>query len=388
MPAIAFAHESTAAKPAAAKPTVAPQAPTRLELRNLRKALGDTAAVNGIDLKVAPGESVVLLGPSGCGKTTTLRMVAGFLQPDGGEVHLDGVLSSSATFALPPEKRHLGMVFQTYAIWPHKTVADNVAYGLEVAGRRRAEIKAEVAAVLDLVQLGSLATRYPAELSGGQQQRVALARALATKPSLLLLDEPLSNLDASLREEMRFELRALQTRLGITTLYVTHDQDEALVLADRIVVMNKGRIEQVGTPEEVYRTPATRFVGSFIGIANLLDGELVAVDRAGERVLVALDVGGRLWSRAPKSWLATQAVGSRASVLLRPQDIKLEAPQNPGAEQAIGASFISESFLGEHYELKLAAGKTQLRVQSRRRGTFPDGRAQLWARPGSAWVVA
>ncbi|WGD30539.1 ABC transporter ATP-binding protein [Ancylobacter sp. WKF20] len=383
MPAttLAFAADLASATPAT-------QAPARLELRNLRKALGDTAAVNGIDLKVAPGESVVLLGPSGCGKTTTLRMVAGFLQPDGGEVHLDGVLSSSASFVLPPEKRRLGMVFQTYAIWPHKTVADNVAYGLEVAGRRRAEIKAEVAAVLDLVQLAPLANRFPAELSGGQQQRVALARALATKPSLLLLDEPLSNLDASLREEMRFELRELQKNLGITTLYVTHDQDEALVLADRIVVMNKGRIEQIGTPEEVYRTPATRFVGSFIGIANLLDGDIVSVDRAGERVLVALDIGGRIWSRAPQAWLANAAAGSRASVLLRPQDIKLEAPDDPGVEQAIGAAFISESFLGEHYELKLAAGETLLRVQSRRRGTFPEGRAQLWARPGSAWVVA
>nr|WP_281416945.1 ABC transporter ATP-binding protein [Ancylobacter lacus] len=350
--------------------------------------MGATAAVNGIDLKVAPGESVVLLGPSGCGKTTTLRMVAGFLQPDGGEVHLDGVLSSSATFALPPEKRRLGMVFQTYAIWPHKTVADNVAYGLEVAGRRRAEIRAEVAAVLDLVQLGALANRFPAELSGGQQQRVALARALATKPSLLLLDEPLSNLDASLREEMRFELRALQKNLGITTLYVTHDQDEALVLADRIVVMNKGRIEQIGTPEEVYRTPATRFVGSFIGIANLLEGEIATVDRAGERVLVALDIGGRVWSRAPRSWLDGAVTGGRATVLLRPQDIELEAAEHPGAEQPIAAAFLSESFLGEHYELKLAAGEALLRVQSRRRGTFADGRAQLWARPGSAWVVA
>ena len=365
----------------------APESRPRLELRGLRKKLGDTAAVNGIDLTVTSGESVVLLGPSGCGKTTTLRMVAGFIQPDAGEIHLDGVLASTGSFALPPEKRHLGMVFQTYAIWPHKTVADNVAYGLEVAGRRRAEIKAEVATVLDLVQLGPLANRFPAELSGGQQQRVALARALATKPSLLLLDEPLSNLDASLREEMRFELRALQTKLGITTLYVTHDQDEALVLADRIVVMNKGRIEQVGTPEEVYRTPATRFVGSFIGIANLLDGEIVAVDRAGERVLVALDAGGRLWSRAPKSWLATQAAGSRATVLLRPQDIKLEAPENPDAEQAIAAEFLSETFLGGHYELKLAAGETLLRVHSRRRGSFPDGRANIWARPGSAWVV-
>ena len=360
----------------------------RLELRALRKRLGDTAAVNGIDLKVAPGESVVLLGPSGCGKTTTLRMVAGFLQPDGGEIHLDGVVASTASFALPPEKRQLGMVFQSYAVWPHRTVAENVGYGLEVAGKKRAEIDAGVAEVLDLVQLGPLAKRYPAELSGGQQQRVALARALATRPSLLLLDEPLSNLDASLREEMRFELRALQKNLGITTLYVTHDQDEALVLADRIVVMNKGKIEQVGTPEEVYRTPASRFVGSFVGIANLLEGQVDSIDRAGGRVRIALDAGDRLWSRAPARWLADATPGSRASVLLRPEDLRLDRPQTPDREAGIDVSFLSESFLGSHYELKLQAGDTPLRVQSRHRGTFVDGRGRLWARPGSAWVVA
>jgi ABC-type Fe3+/spermidine/putrescine transport system ATPase subunit len=384
VPALAAAVDWTAPTSASA----ADASRARLELRGLRKTLGDTPAVNGIDLKVASGESVVLLGPSGCGKTTTLRMVAGFIQPDGGEIHLDGVLASNASFALPPEKRRLGMVFQTYAVWPHKTVADNVAYGLEVAGRSRTEIKAETAAVLDLVQLGGLANRFPAELSGGQQQRVALARALATKPSLLLLDEPLSNLDATLREEMRFELRGLQKNLGITTLYVTHDQDEALVLADRIVVMNKGRIEQIGTPEEVYRTPASRFVGSFIGIANLLEGEVAAIDRAGGRVLVALDAGDRLWSRAPERWLAAATPGSRATVLLRPQDIKLERPEQPDQEAGTEASFVSETFLGNHYELKLKAGGTLLRVQSRLRGTFEDGRTRLWARPGSAWVAA
>ena len=360
----------------------------RLELRNLRKRLGDTAAVNGIDLKVAPGESVVLLGPSGCGKTTTLRMVAGFLQPDGGEIHLDGVLASNASFALPPEKRQLGMVFQSYAVWPHRTVAENVGYGLEVAGKSRADIEAGIAGVLELVQLDSLAKRYPAELSGGQQQRVALARALATRPSLLLLDEPLSNLDASLREEMRFELRELQKNLGITTLYVTHDQDEALVLADRIVVMNKGRIEQVGTPEEVYRTPASRFVGSFVGIANLLEGQVDSVDRAGGKVRIALEAGDLLWSRAPERWLAGATPGSRATVLLRPEDLRLEKPQVADQKEGIEAAFLSESFLGNRYELKLRVGDATLRVQSRRRGTFVDGRTRLWARPDSAWVVA
>ncbi|TCK19728.1 iron(III) transport system ATP-binding protein/spermidine/putrescine transport system ATP-binding protein [Ancylobacter aquaticus] len=360
----------------------------RLELRDLRKRLGDTAAVNGIDLQVAPGESVVLLGPSGCGKTTTLRMVAGFLQPEGGEIHLDGVLASNASFALPPEKRHLGMVFQTYAVWPHKTVADNVGYGLVVAGKKRAEIDREVAAVLDLVQLGDLAKRYPSELSGGQQQRVALARALATKPTLLLLDEPLSNLDASLRQEMRFELRALQKRIGITTLYVTHDQDEALVLADRVVVMNKGRIEQVGTPEEVYRTPASRFVGNFVGTANLLEGTIVNIDVAAGRVSVALDAGDIVSARASAGWLTTAAPGQRATLLLRPEDIRFDRPEKPDQQTGLDVRFVSAAFLGSRYELQLAAKDTPLRVQSRTAGTFKDGRALLWFRADSAWVVA
>lgn len=360
---------------------------SRLTLRGLKKALGSTAAVNGIDLDIAAGESVVLLGPSGCGKTTTLRMVAGFLQPDSGEIYLDGVLASSASFALPPEKRRLGMVFQTYAIWPHKTVAENVAYGLKMAGNRRADVKAGVASVLDLVQLGALADRYPAELSGGQQQRVALARALATRPSLLLLDEPLSNLDASLRDEMRFELRTLQRELGITSLYVTHDQEEALVLADRIVVMNRGEIEQIGTPEEIYRTPASRFVGNFVGTANLLEGTVVAVDRNAGRVLLAPDIGGTFWSAAPGRWVETAAVGVRATALLRPQDLRFVEEARSPEERPIQADFVSDAFLGGHYEIKLRACETLLRVQARQRIPVTDGKAQLWARPGAAWIV-
>ena len=375
-------------RPLSEPPSAERLARPRLELRRLQKKLGDTAAVDGIDLDVAPGESVVLLGPSGCGKTTTLRMIAGFLQPDGGEIALDGVLASNATYVVPPEKRHLGMVFQTYAVWPHKTVAENVGYGLSVAGRSRADVRTEVAALLDVVQLADLAERYPAELSGGQQQRVALARALATRPSLLLLDEPLSNLDASLRHEMRFELRALQKRLGITTLYVTHDQEEALVLADRIVVMNRGRIEQIGTPEEIYRRPASRFVGSFVGTANLLEGDVLAVDRPGQRVRIALDLGDTAWARAPSHWLSAIAPGGRATILLRPEDLRFERPRDPEQENGIEVGFDSSAFLGSRYEVQVQAGTTRLRVQSRVPGAFADGRTRLWFRPGSAWVAA
>ncbi|EWY38600.1 hypothetical protein N825_12375 [Skermanella stibiiresistens SB22] len=360
----------------------------RLLIKNLKKKLGDTAAVNGIDLSVRPGESVVLLGPSGCGKTTTLRMVAGFLTPDGGEIHLDGKLVSSATVSAPPERRNLGMVFQTYAVWPHMKVADNVGYGLKVAGGKRDDIAREVARILDIVQLGHLAGRYPAELSGGQQQRVALARALVTRPSLLLLDEPLSNLDAALRQEMRYELKELHTRIGITTLYVTHDQDEALVLADRIVVLDKGRIEQVGTPQEIYRRPASRFVASFIGTANLLEGAVSNVDAPGGKAAVRLDAGDTIWTSAPADWLSTAYAGQRATVLARPEDAVFERPEGARSGQGIGVYLRSAAYLGNRYEIQLDAGDTPLRAQARTTDAFVDGTARLWFRPDATWVVA
>jgi ABC-type Fe3+/spermidine/putrescine transport system ATPase subunit len=364
----------------------------RLQIRNLKKKLGDTAAVNGIDLSVRAGESVVLLGPSGCGKTTTLRMVAGFINPDAGEIHLDGKLVSSATVSTPPERRNLGMVFQTYAVWPHMKVSENVGYGLTVAGRKREETTREVARILDIVQLGHLAQRYPAELSGGQQQRVALARALVTAPSLLLLDEPLSNLDAALRQEMRFELRQLHKRIGITTLYVTHDQDEALVLADRIVVLNQGRIEQVGTPQEIYRRPASRFVASFIGTANLLEGTVAGVDARNGLVAVALDAGDTVQAAAPAKWLASARTGQRATVLVRPEDAVFERPEAAGSEHDVGrgieVDLLSASYLGNRYELHVQADGIPLRVQARTIDAFDGGKARLWFRPDATWVAA
>jgi iron(III) transport system ATP-binding protein len=247
-----------------------------VEIRALRKSYGSTVVVDGVDLRIEHGQLVCLLGPSGCGKTTTLRLLAGFVEPDGGEIVVGGRRLSSPGKVVPPERRNMSMIFQSYAVWPHMTVFDNVAYGLKLRGLPRAALEDKVRGILDLVRLGGLADRYPGELSGGQQQRVALARALVVEPETLLLDEPLSNLDAHLREEMRFEIRRLHEQYRITTVYVTHDQAEAMVIADRIAVLNAGRIEQIGTPPEIYEAPRSRFVASFIGQTNCLPGRVVS----------------------------------------------------------------------------------------------------------------
>jgi iron(III) transport system ATP-binding protein len=243
-----------------------------VELRELTKSYGGSNVVDGVNLVIDHGRLVCLLGPSGCGKTTTLRLIAGFTEPDKGEIHVGGKRVSSATKTLPPEKRNMSMIFQSYALWPHLTIAENVAYGLKLRKLDRATIKKRVDTILSVTHLEQYAGRYPGELSGGQQQRVALARALVVEPETLLLDEPLSNLDANLREEMRFEIRRLHNEYKYTTVYVTHDQIEAMTTADRIVVMNQGRIEQIGTPEEIYQAPNSEFVARFIGGTNILKG--------------------------------------------------------------------------------------------------------------------
>lgn len=246
-----------------------------IRLAHVSKRYGQAVALRDVTLVVRHGELLALLGPSGCGKTTALQIIAGFLVPDEGEVWAGDRLLSSPRAVLPPERRRMSLVFQSYALWPHMTVFQNIAFGLELRRLRRDEIARRVARILEVVNLGGLGQRYPHELSGGQQQRVALARALVVQPDTLLLDEPLSNLDAHLREQMRFEIRRIHTETGITTVYVTHDQAEAMVIADRIAVMNTGRIEQVGTPPEIYEAPQSRFVASFIGQANCLPGTLV-----------------------------------------------------------------------------------------------------------------
>ncbi|MFI5014496.1 MAG: ABC transporter ATP-binding protein [Hyphomicrobiales bacterium] len=242
-----------------------------LEIENLRKAYSGQVAVQHFEIAVERGEFISFLGPSGCGKTTTLRMVAGFEQPSGGAIRIDG----RDVVGLRPNQRKIGMVFQSYALFPNMTVAQNVAFGLKIAKRPQAEIEPRVAEMLQMIKLPQLGDRYPYQLSGGQQQRVALARALAGKPQLLLLDEPLSALDAKIRASLRGEIRDLQRKLGITTIYVTHDQEEALAMSDRIVVMSEGRIEQLGTPFEIYNRPRTRFVASFVGTLNILRGKVI-----------------------------------------------------------------------------------------------------------------
>ena len=243
-----------------------------VSFHGLTKKFTGMAAVDDLCLEIKDGEFVSLLGPSGCGKTTTLRLVAGFLQP----IRVNNQVISSASTLIPPERRNMSMIFQSYAIWPHMTVFENVAYGLKFKKLARREVEEKAERLLRVVHLEALKARYPAELSGGQQQRVALARALVVEPQILLLDEPLSNLDANLREEMRFEIRRLHEEFGITTIYVTHDQAEAMVTSDRIVVLNKGRMVQVGTPSEVFDQPRTRFVAEFIGKTNILSGRLAA----------------------------------------------------------------------------------------------------------------
>jgi putative spermidine/putrescine transport system ATP-binding protein len=283
-----------------------------LELENIRKVYGQTPVVHHFDLAVERGEFVSFLGPSGCGKTTTLRMIAGFEAPSAGTIRIDG----RDVTDLRPNQRNVGMVFQSYALFPNLTVAENIAFGLKVAKRRADEIKARVAEMLALIKLPQHGGRYPYQLSGGQQQRVALARALANQPQVLLLDEPLSALDAKIRVSLREEIRSLQRELGITTIYVTHDQEEALSMSDRIVVMNEGRIEQVGAPFEIYNFPRTRFVASFVGTLNILKATMIDPEKG----RIAIDGQEVVASRGGR----TGKAGDVHSVALRPEAILLD----------------------------------------------------------------
>ncbi|MDH3240156.1 MAG: ABC transporter ATP-binding protein [Alphaproteobacteria bacterium] len=325
-------------------------------LEKVRKRFGELTAVDGIDLRVTDGEMVTLLGPSGCGKTTTLRMIAGLEVPDDGRIGIGdlAVYDRAKALNVAPELRNLGMVFQSYAIWPHMTVAENVAYPLRMRRVARSESRRLVDGVLAQVGLAGLGDTPATNLSGGQQQRVALARALVFEPQVLLLDEPLSNLDAKLREHMRFELRIMQRRLGVTALYVTHDQEEALTLSDRVVVMSAGRIEQMGTPTEIYERPATRFVAEFIGKANFLDVEAIATAPDGGAEVPLETSRGRAVICVPAEQVRARdgAANGGGSLFIRPEKIRIEAGGTAllDGEQRIQGEILGRAYLGDHNE--------------------------------------
>lgn len=349
----------------------------KLELRGVGKRYtSETAAVSGLSCRLEGGRFTVVLGPSGCGKTTMLRLIAGLLRPDEGEILLDGRVIASPRNMVPPEERQMALVFQSYALWPHMAVFDNVAYGLRIRNVPLPDLRRRVEEALELVRLPGLGGRYPSELSGGQQQRVALARALVVQPAVLLLDEPLSNLDAALREEMRFELKELQCRLGLTTLYVTHDQSEALILADRVLVMHGGRIAQEGTPEELYRRPASPLVASFLGVTNFVAGTLVAVD--GSRGTVMTSGGVRLTGTIPQEQREGLREASPVLLAIRPSEILLHVQEPAGVPNALAGTVNGRAFLGDYVEYSFASPAGTLRVRASC-GTSVSAEAPVWA---------
>ena len=363
---------------------------TVLRLDGVSKRFGAIPAVDGVSLEIERGEIFTLLGPSGCGKTTTLRLVAGLERPDGGEIVLRERVVASVprrTF-ISPHKRNLGMVFQSYAIWPHMTVFENVAYPLEVRGVRRAVVRERVASVLELVGLAGLETRAATLLSGGQMQRLALCRALVYEPDLLLLDEPFSNLDAKLREQMRVELKLLQRRLGVTVLFVTHDQIEALGLSDRVAVMQGGRVEQVGAPRELYERPASAFVRDFLGQTVILRG--VVKEAADDTVAVAMDgaLAGSTLRGCPAGGALT--VGAAVQLAIRPEDIEVTIAENSDGN-ALTGTIEALLFVGDRYETRVAlGGEQQVLLLLSRAGAWREGQRVRLAFPArlvSVWPV-
>ena len=318
---------------------------SEVRIEHVFKRFGDVTAVSDFDLTVKDGEFVSLLGPSGCGKTTSLRMIAGFERATEGEIYIgDHCVSSHIknTF-VPPEKRDIGMVFQSYAVWPHMTVTENVAYPLKIQKVPKEERAARVAEMLKLVHLDEYGSRYPHQLSGGQQQRVALARALVMRPGLLLLDEPLSNLDAKLRESMRFEISSIQKELGITVIYVTHDQSEAMTMSDRVVVMSRGVIQQIGTPYEIYRNPANKMVADFIGLVNFVEGEV-----QGDRVYI---------SGTGVSFPNTSGITGSATIAVRPENITMSRTSG-----TIEGTLVHRFYLGDAVDYRVQCKPHVIRV--------------------------
>jgi putative spermidine/putrescine transport system ATP-binding protein len=349
-----------------------------IRFERVTKAFGALTVVDQLDLDIARGEFVCLLGPSGSGKTTLLMMLAGFEAPTAGRVLVDG----TDIVPLPPYRRNMGVVFQSYALFPHMTVAENVAFPLEMRGVSRADTAAKVGRALDMVQLGAFKERRPSQLSGGQQQRVALARALVFEPSVVLMDEPLGALDKKLREQMQLDIRALHRDLGLTIVFVTHDQSEALTMADRIAVFNHGKIEQIGPPDAIYERPATRFVADFIGESNLLDGTIESVgdgaatvrDGRGARLTVANAAGGL-------------AAGQNVTVCIRPERVRLDAVA--GTPNAFATTVSDCVYHGDHVRVRLGEDGCGLVAKAERHGRgWPVGAPVVAAfEPADCWVL-
>jgi iron(III) transport system ATP-binding protein len=340
-----------------------------VELRNLTKRYGNSAVVDDVSLRIEHELLVCLLGPSGCGKTTTLRLIAGFVEPTAGEIVVGDRVVSSPARTLPPEARKMSMIFQSYALWPHMTVAENVAYGLTLRRLPREEIAKKVSGILATTKLADLATRYPGELSGGQQQRVALARALVVEPETLLLDEPLSNLDANLREEMRFEVRRLHDEYRYTTVYVTHDQSEAMTTADLIAVMNAGKIEQLGPPEEIYARPRSEFVARFIGSSNIIKGK-------------ALDAGHIMVAGVAVACAGAALVAGRdAAISIRQHEIRIDRAEPAGDGHNVLPAIVARNvFLGHSRDYTVEIGDgAQLRVVTSPEENIASG-SKVWLR--------
>lgn len=334
----------------------------KVEFNHIVKKFGEAIAVNDFDITVKDGEFVSFLGPSGCGKTTTLRMIAGFIEPSEGSIEIGEKLVSDAenNIMLPPEKRNIGMVFQSYAVWPHMNVFKNVAYPLKLQKMKKAEIQKRVEKALAMVHLDGMEERFPHQLSGGQQQRVALARALVMEPKVLLLDEPLSNLDAKLREQMRFELKDLQDRINGTVIYVTHDQAEAMAMSDRIVVMNKGVVHQVGTPHEIYKSPEDSFVAGFVGLINFIDCRVISESE------VEIDDGTKTY--VIQTIAVKDLVGKNALLSVRPEDIdivKENGDLSGRVERVV--------YLGNSIDYRIDVGNFSFRVISPPHKVYDEG---------------
>ena len=338
-----------------------------LKVKNLSKNFGKVKAVQDVSFEATEGKVLSLLGPSGCGKTTTLRCIAGFENPDQGEIYLD----NRNVTPFPPEKRGIGMVFQNYALWPHMTVYGNLAFGLQIRKVPKPEIDKRTRKVLSMVQLEGYENRYPRQMSGGQQQRIAMARALVFEPEIMLLDEPLSNLDAQLREEMRFEFTELQRKLGITAIYVTHDQAEALVISDKILILDQGKMVQFGTPREIYSNPKNKFVAGFIAVTSFIDGRIDSFTEEKKKVIVKTDDGLVI-----HGFNNSFDIGKKVSVAMRMNVIKFIQDENKSDKNTVNifkGKIIQSSYLGNIIDYKIKVGSWEVRTKSDAKYNFKVG---------------